>query len=81
MPAVLQIPSEYMKAAIHPTMFPKAKTTCSNCGTIYEIPSTVEAQSVETCRMCHPIYTGKQQKEAKGGRIDRFRKRMAAGKK
>jgi large subunit ribosomal protein L31 len=45
------------------------------------IPSTIKEQSVEVCRMCHPIYTGKKQTEAKGGRVERFRKRMAAGKK
>ena len=70
-----------MQAAIHPTMFKKAKTTCVNCGAVYDIPSTVEEQQVETCRACHPIYTGKQQKDLKGGRVDRFRKRMAAGPK
>ena len=69
-----------MKAAIHPVMFPKAKTKCLSCNMVFEIPSTVEDQSVEVCRNCHPIYTGKQQKDLKGGRVERFRKRMAAGK-
>lgn len=54
----------------------KAKTTCSTCGTVFEIPSTVAEQTVEICRMCHPIYTGKQQKDLRGGRIDRFKSRM-----
>ena len=67
-----------MKAAIHPEMFKDAKTTCSNCGAAFQIPSTVQEQTVETCRMCHPIYTGKQQKDLRGGRIDRFKKRMEA---
>lgn len=70
-----------MKSAIHPVMHAKAKTTCVNCKTVYLIPSTVEEQSVETCRMCHPVYTGKQQTEARGGRVERFRKMQAAGKK
>lgn len=69
-----------MKSDTHPTMFPKAKTTCSNCGAVYLIPTTVATQSVETCRACHPVYTGKQQQEAKGGRVERFKKRAAAGK-
>lgn len=69
-----------MKVGIHPDIHDKAKTTCSTCGAVFEIPSTTKEQSVESCRLCHPIYTGKQQKEAKGGRIERFRKRMAAGK-
>ena len=70
-----------MKTGIHPEVHAKAKTTCSSCGAVFEIPSVIEDQKVETCRMCHPIYTGKQQKEQKGGRVDRFRKRMAASKK
>lgn len=70
-----------MQTAIHPTVYDDAKTTCVSCKSVFMIPCTVQEQQVEICRMCHPIYTGKQQKEAKGGRIDRFRKRMAAGKK
>lgn len=70
-----------MKTGVHPTVYKDAKTTCVNCKSVFLIPSTVEEQQVETCRMCHPIYTGKQQKDLKGGRIDRFRKRMAAGPK
>lgn len=69
-----------MKAGIHPQVHRDAKTTCSSCGAVFEIPSTIAQQSVESCRLCHPVYTGKQQKEAKGGRIERFRKRMAASK-
>ncbi|MBI3619456.1 50S ribosomal protein L31 [Candidatus Peregrinibacteria bacterium] len=70
-----------MKPAIHPTMYGDAKTTCVSCNAVYLIPSTVKKQTVEVCRACHPIYTGKAQKDLKGGRVDRFRKRMAAGKK
>jgi large subunit ribosomal protein L31 len=74
-----------MKTAIHPEMFKDAKTTCSTCSTVYMIPSTVKEQVVEVCRMCHPIYTGKAQKDLRGGRIDRFKSRMekteAAAKK
>jgi ribosomal protein L31 len=70
-----------MQTAIHPTVFPKAKTTCVSCNAVYEIPSTVEEQQVEICRACHPIYTGKAQKDLKGGRVDRFRQRLAKGKK
>lgn len=69
-----------MKAGIHPEMHQKAKATCATCSAVFEIPATTEDIQVEACRLCHPVYTGKQQKEATGGRIDRFRKRMAAGK-
>jgi len=69
-----------MKKGIHPEVFKDAKVTCSQCGAVFAIPSTLKESSVETCRMCHPIYTGKKQAEARGGRIERFRKRMAASK-
>jgi large subunit ribosomal protein L31 len=70
-----------MKKGVHPEMFEKAKTTCTNCNTVFLIPDTVEEQQVEICRMCHPIYTGKVQKDLKGGRIDRFKKRLEGAKK
>lgn len=71
-----------MKAGIHPELFADAKTTCSTCGTVFEIPSTIQTQTVETCRNCHPIYTGKKQTERRGGRIDRFKSRLEkSGKK
>ena len=61
-------------------MHQDSKTTCSTCGAVFEIPSTTKEQTVETCRLCHPVYTGKKQTEVKGGRIDRFRQRMAKKK-
>lgn len=70
-----------MKPGIHPTMHQDAKTTCSNCQSVYLIPSTIEEQTVETCRNCHPIYTGKQQKDLRGGRVDRFKARLEKAKK
>ncbi len=69
-----------MKTAIHPEMHADAKTTCTTCKTVFLIPSTVKDQQVEVCRMCHPIYTGKKQTEARGGRVERFRKIQAAAK-
>lgn len=70
-----------MKTAIHPQVHQDAKTTCVTCGAVFLIPSTIKEQTVETCRMCHPVYTGKKQAERRGGRIERFRKREEAGKK
>ncbi|MBU2213906.1 50S ribosomal protein L31 [Patescibacteria group bacterium] len=70
-----------MKAGIHPETHRDAKTTCTTCGAIFKIPSTLKEITVETCSQCHPVYTGKQRKEMKGGRVERFRKRMAAGRK
>lgn len=70
-----------MKSSIHPQVFEDAKTTCSTCSTVFLIPSTIKEQTVETCRNCHPIYTGKKQTDRRGGRIDRFKKRADAAKK
>jgi large subunit ribosomal protein L31 len=70
-----------MKSGIHATLLADAKTTCMTCGAVFLIPSTIKEQSVEVCRMCHPVYTGKQQTEARGGRVERFRKMQAASKK
>lgn len=67
-----------MKTDIHPTVFKNATCKCSTCSTVFEIPSTIEEQTLEVCRFCHPVYTGKKQAEQKGGRVERFRKRMAA---
>ena len=69
-----------MKKGIHPELFTAGKTTCTTCGAVYVIPSTVKEQSVEACKACHPIYTGKKQTTTRGGRIDRFKKRLE-GKK
>ena len=69
-----------MKSAIHPQLHQDAKTTCTTCGNVFLIPSTIKEQSVETCRMCHPMYTGKKQQTTRGGRIERFRKRVEAKK-
>ncbi|MBM3231697.1 50S ribosomal protein L31 [Candidatus Peregrinibacteria bacterium] len=68
-----------MKTGIHPEMHKKAKITCASCSTVFEIPTTVSELSVEKCRNCHPVYTGKAQEAASGGRVERFKKRMAAG--
>lgn len=70
-----------MKAAIHPQVFEDAKTTCQGCGAVFLIPSTVKEQTVEVCRMCHPVYTGKKVTDIRGGRIDRFRKRLSETEK
>lgn len=67
-----------MKSGIHPTVHDGATYTCSTCKTVFTIPSVKEETSIEVCRMCSPAYTGKKQTEHKGGRVERFRKRMAA---
>lgn len=69
-----------MKADIHPT-YTEVTVTCS-CGTTFQTRSTLtSALSVEVCSKCHPFYTGKQKMVDTGGRVDKFRKKYAAGTK
>ena len=69
-----------MKADIHPTYFDKATATCA-CGAVYTVGSTMESFSVEICATCHPFYTGLDKVLDTTGRVDKFKKRMAAVKK
>lgn len=70
-----------MKKGIHPQVYADAKTTCSSCGAVYLIPTTVKVQQVEICSACHPVYTGKYMGLMASGRVDRFRKVAEASKK
>ncbi len=70
-----------MKKGIHPQVHADAKTTCSSCGAVYLIPTTVKVQQVEICSACHPVYTGKYMGLMASGRVDRFRKVAEASKK
>ena len=65
-----------MKKDAHPTYYPKAKITCS-CGNVIEVGSTMENMQVDSCSSCHPVYTGKQKSMEKGGRVERFREKIA----
>jgi large subunit ribosomal protein L31 len=68
-----------MKKDIHPTYFDNAVATCA-CGATYTVGSTKEAISVEICANCHPFYTGQDKVLDTTGRVDRFKKRVAAKK-
>jgi large subunit ribosomal protein L31 len=69
-----------MKADIHPEYFTQAVATCA-CGAAYTVGSTKETISVEICSACHPFYTGLEKVLDTTGRVDKFKKRMAATKK
>lgn len=69
-----------MKDGIHPKIYEKAKTTCTACGTVFTIPNTAEAQQIEICSHCHPVYTGKYRGVTGGGRVERFRKKVEEAK-
>ena len=68
-----------MKKDIHPIYFPKAKATCA-CGSVYAVGSTKDKIDVEICSHCHPFFTGKENILDTAGRVDRFKKRVAASK-
>lgn len=64
-----------MKENIHPE-YHKCVVRCA-CGEVFETGSVREEMSVDICSKCHPFYTGKQKMIDSGGRVDKFRKRMA----
>ncbi len=64
-----------MKQGIHPE-YRVTSVSCS-CGNTFETRGTVETIRVELCNQCHPFYTGKQKLVDTGGRVDRFKRRMA----
>lgn len=74
-------PHPPMKPGIHPEFYAHAKITCTACGAIFTIPSTVKEIHIEVCSNCHPIYTGKHRGALTSGRVERFRKRLAAAAK
>lgn len=64
-----------MKENIHPS-YKSTKVRCA-CGNEMEIMSTRDDISVEVCSKCHPFYTDKQRYVDTGGRIGKFKKRLA----
>lgn len=68
-----------MKVDIHPKYFTNATATCA-CGATYSVGSTQEKIEVEICQACHPFYTGQDKVLDSTGRVDKFKKRMAAKK-
>ena len=68
-----------MKADIHPQFFDKVTATCA-CGATFTVGSTSDKINVEICSACHPFYTGQDKVLDTTGRVDRFKKKMAAKK-
>ena len=65
-----------MKSGIHPEY--KEVTIKCACGATYETRSTKGGEMrVEICSKCHPFFTGKQKFVDAGGRLDKFKKRLA----
>ena len=65
-----------MKTGIHPEY--KEVTIRCACGEIVKTHSAKGDMNVEICSKCHPFYTGKQKFVDAGGRLDKFKKRLAA---
>jgi len=68
-----------MKKDIHPKYYPNATVRCA-CGNTFLVGSTKESIEVEICSKCHPFFTGKEKIMDTLGRVERFRKRVAAKK-
>lgn len=67
-----------MKSDIHPN-YDLSKVSCA-CGNEFETKSTKSEISVEICSSCHPFFTGKQKLIDTAGRIEKFKRKYAAGK-
>jgi large subunit ribosomal protein L31 len=68
-----------MKPGIHPD-YVEAQITCT-CGNHIATRSTKPEIHVEICSACHPFYTGKQKLVDTGGRVERFQRRVAKGRR
>jgi large subunit ribosomal protein L31 len=66
-----------MKEGIHPE-YTKTTITCA-CGNVIETKSTKKDIRIEICSQCHPFMTGKQKIMDTAGRVERFKKKYAAG--
>jgi len=68
-----------MKTGIHPE-YVDAHVTCT-CGADFMTRSTKPEIHVEICSACHPFYTGRQKLVDTGGRVERFQRRAAKGRR
>jgi large subunit ribosomal protein L31 len=68
-----------MKTDIHPE-YVDAHVTCT-CGNDFMTRSTKAEIHVEICAACHPFYTGRQKLVDTGGRVERFQRRAAKGRR
>ncbi len=64
-----------MKANVHPTWHPEAKTTCA-CGNVFTVGATVSELSVDVCSKCHPFYSGQMKYLDTAGRVEAFKSKQ-----
>jgi large subunit ribosomal protein L31 len=67
-----------MKQGIHPD-YNEMIAICA-CGEVFYTGSVKKSDALrlDVCGACHPFYTGKQKAMDTGGRIDRFKSKVAA---
>jgi large subunit ribosomal protein L31 len=68
-----------VKQGIHPDL-KLAKIHCG-CGAEFDTLSTVEEMRVDICSKCHPFFTGEERFVDTEGRVERFNRKYAEGKK
>ena len=68
-----------MKTGVHPE-YVDAHVRCT-CGNEFTTRSTKPEIHVEICSACHPFYTGRQKLVDTGGRVERFQRRVAKGRR
>jgi large subunit ribosomal protein L31 len=68
-----------MKEKIHPN-YERAHVRCT-CGNEFYTRATRDELHVEVCSNCHPFYTGRQKLVDTGGRVERFQRRVAKGRR
>ena len=68
-----------MKTGIHPE-YVDAHVRCTS-GNEFMTRSTKPEIHVEICSACHPFYTGRQKLVDTGGRVERFQRRVAKGRR
>lgn len=66
-----------MKQGIHPNWHHNATVSCA-CGNTFITGSTQKTIDVDICAACHPFFTGEMKFVDRQGRVDKFRKKMAA---
>ena len=67
------------KAGIHPEYFEDALVVCA-CGNTWHTGATVREIRTDICSNCHPFYTGEQRIVDTAGQVDRFMRRLEAGR-
>jgi large subunit ribosomal protein L31 len=68
-----------MKTNFHPD-YAEVNVQCT-CGSEFTTRSTGGDLRVEVCSNCHPFYTGRQKLIDSGGRLERFNRRVARGRR